>query len=82
MIQTEFYKTRDDGVNLYRTYSDADMMIRKDGTEALYTEAIDIEGSGYTYTEMDIPIEDDREVTLDDAMEMLNELGVDIDEDE
>ena len=58
MIQTEFYKTRKDGVNLYRTYSDADMMIRQNETQRLYAEAIDIENSGYTYTETDIPVEE------------------------
>lgn len=57
MIKTEFYKTRDDGVDLYRTYSDRNMMIQKDGTEQMYDEAIDVENSGYTYTETDIPIE-------------------------
>lgn len=55
MIQTEFYKTREDGVKLYRTYSDADMMIEQE-TGARYDEAIDIEGSGHTYTETDEPI--------------------------
>nr|WP_316624557.1 hypothetical protein [uncultured Ruminococcus sp.] len=61
MIQTEFYKTRDDGVDLYRSYSDRDMKIQKDGTEQLYDEAIDVENSGYTYTETDIPIEGEEE---------------------
>lgn len=50
MVVTEFYRTREDGVNLYHTYSDADKtLIRNDGVE--YDEAIDIEGAGYTYTE-------------------------------
>ena len=57
MIQTEFFMTRSDGVNLYRTYSDAERLIQKDGTDELYTEAIDVENSGFTYTETDIPIE-------------------------
>ena len=57
MIQTEFFMTRSDGVNLYRTYSDAERLIQKDGTDELYTEAIDVENSGYTYSETDIPIE-------------------------
>jgi hypothetical protein len=30
MIKTEFYKTRVDGVNLYRTYSDINKRIRQD----------------------------------------------------
>ena len=50
MIVREFYRTRNDGVNLYRTYSDAGfMLIRNDGVE--YDEAIDVEDAPYTYTE-------------------------------
>ena len=54
-IITEYYGTRKDGVVLVRTYSDASMMIERDGV--LYSEAIDPEGMGRTYTETDIPIE-------------------------
>lgn len=61
MIKTEFYMERKDGVKLYRTYSDRDMMIQKDGTEELYGEAIDVENSGFIYTETDIPIEGDAD---------------------
>lgn len=57
MIVRVFFKTRKDGVNLYRTYSDADLKIRKVGTDEIYDEAIDIEGAPYTYEETDIPIE-------------------------
>lgn len=80
MIQTEFYKTRDDGVDLYRSYSDRDMKIQKDGTEQLYDEAIDVENSGYTYTETDIPIEREEDLTIQDTLNMLGELGVDTDD--
>lgn len=59
MIQTDFYMERKDGVKLYRTYSDRNMMIQKDGTEEIYSEAIDVENSGFNYTETDIPIEGD-----------------------
>ena len=57
MIVTEFYATRKDGVNLYKTYSDANKYIRKVGTNEEYSEAIDVEGSGYTYEETDKEIE-------------------------
>lgn len=57
MIQREFYTQRKDGVKLYRTYSDAGMMIRQSETGMEYAEAIDVEGALYTYAEMDIPIE-------------------------
>ena len=59
MIKTDFYKTREDGVNLYRSYSDRNMMIQKDGADEIYSEAIDVENSGFAYTETDIPIEGD-----------------------
>lgn len=57
MIKTEEYMTRSDGVKLIRTYSDAGFQIRQDQTGVVYSEAIDVENSGYTYTETDIPQE-------------------------
>lgn len=98
MIQTEFFQTRFDGVNLYRTYSDVNVMIQKDGTEEIYSEAIDVENSGFTYIETDIPIEGETgvqiiantlipikpeptdDLTVTDTLEMLGEMGVDVDE--
>jgi hypothetical protein len=59
MIVKEFYETRTDGVNLYRTHSDEGMQIRKVGTEEIYDEAIDVEDAPYTYEETDVPIEID-----------------------
>lgn len=61
MIIKEFYMTRKDGINLYRTYSDAGMCIQKDGTGEVYAEAIDIETAPYRYSETTIPIESDEE---------------------
>lgn len=79
-INTEFYKTREDGVNLFRTYSDAGLMIRKVGTDEVYSEAIDIEGSGYTYeetgTEIDEDVVDPEKATEQDLLAALAELGV------
>ena len=81
MIKSELCMTRSDGVNLYRSYSDADMMIQKDGTEEIYSAAIDVENSGFTYTETDIPIEGETgDLTVNDTLGMLNELGVDTDD--
>ena len=57
MIKTDFFEIRSDGVDLYRTYSDQNMKIQKDGTDEIYDEAIDVENSGFTYTETDTPIE-------------------------
>ena len=51
MIRKEFYKTRSDGVKLFRTYSDEGYIIRQIETENEYSEAIDVEGAPYTYEE-------------------------------
>lgn len=69
MIIKEFYREREDGVNLYRTYSDKDVKIRQVETGALYAEAVDVEDSPYTYEETDIPNED--EVNDSDALNYL-----------
>lgn len=67
MIIKEFYKTREDSVNLYRTYSDEGYMIEQNETGAQYSEAIDVEGAPYTYKETDTPVpnfsEEDEDLT-------------------
>lgn len=60
MLKKEFYRTREDGINLYRSYSDENFMIRQNETGDLYDEAIDVENAPYTYTETDIPIEEEE----------------------
>lgn len=60
MIVTEFYKTREDGVVLNRTYSDKGMMIERDGVR--YSEAIDPAELGRQYTETDEPIEPEAQL--------------------
>ena len=62
MIVKDFYRTREDGVRLYKSYSDQNLYIRKIGTEEVYSEAIDIETAPYTYEETDMPIEEVEEV--------------------
>lgn len=57
MIVREYYKTRKDGVNLYRTYSDEQFMIHKIGTEEYYAEAIDVENAPFEYEETSEKIE-------------------------
>lgn len=42
MIKKEFFKTREDGVRLYRTFSDTDHKIRNKRTSEVYTDAADI----------------------------------------
>ena len=77
MIITEFYKTREDGVVLNRTYSDNGMMIERDGVR--YGEAVDPAELNRRYTETDEPIE----ITTDEATEAdykaaLREMGVEV----
>ena len=69
MIVTEFYRTREDGVRLVRTYSDAGKMIERDGV--LYEEAIDPEDSGRVYVESDETVEVDAETALAELTEVL-----------
>ena len=57
MIVKEFYKTRTDGINLYKTYSDQELKIQKVGTDEIYSSAIDVEDASFEYVETDLPIE-------------------------
>ena len=57
MIIKEEYKTREDGVSLYRTYSDIGNYIRQIETGVIYEEAIDVEGALFTYEETEDKIE-------------------------
>ena len=61
MIIREFYMTRKDGVNLYKTYSDKGVYIIKQGTDEKYDEAIDVENTNYTYEETEGIIENGNE---------------------
>ena len=58
MIVTEYYRIREDGARLIRTYSDQNKYIQKVGTQEVYSEAIDLESNGYEYIETDKEIEE------------------------
>ena len=60
MIVREFYKTRNDGVNLFRTYSNEGFYILQLPTSIKYAEAIDVENAPYTYIETNEKIEDEE----------------------
>lgn len=80
MIVKEFYKTREDGVNLYRSYSDQGFYLLQNETGVEYSEAVDVESSKYTYSETDKPIETpDNEATEADYQNALESLGVTFD---
>lgn len=63
MIRQEYYMTRNDGVALYKTYSDNNKMILQVETGIEYSEAIDVYPIRYTYveTENDIQSEEEQE---------------------
>lgn len=75
MIKREFYKTRKDGVNLYKTYSDEGYRIKQIETSNVYDEAIDVEDTPYTYEETDMLIEEEN-ATEEDYLKALAKLGV------
>ena len=53
MIVKEFYRVREDGVILNKTYSDIGFKIRKVGTDEIYDEAIDVDNAPFEYEETD-----------------------------
>lgn len=77
-IVKKFLETRDDGVDLYITYSDEGYLIRKIGTDEIYEEAID--SQNFEYEETDILIGEEivptDEATNQDYIEALERLGV------
>ena len=69
MIVREYYDMRFDGVALYRTYSDANLRIRQVETDAIYDEAIGVDGAPYTYEETDEIIETDASAPSDGVLQ-------------
>lgn len=67
MIKTE--ELTISGRSFVRTYSDSGYMIHGGSPEGDYTEAIDPAELGRTYTETDIPIEE--EATAEEVVEIL-----------
>ena len=67
MIIREEYKTRKDGVKLFRSYSDKGRMIVQNETGIEYSEAIDVENAPYTYTESDKYVE----ISAEEALELI-----------
>ena len=65
MIVKEEYKTRADGVKLFRICSDAGKRIIQNETGIVYDEAIDVENAPYTYSESDEEVELSAEEALD-----------------
>lgn len=49
-----------------RTYSDKNMMIRKVGTEEIYSEAVDVKPCRFEYEETNISVEIKKEESITD----------------
>lgn len=71
MIITEFYREREDGVRLMRTYSDKNVYIHGGFPESDYQESIDPEYLHRTFTETDIPIETEDEIPAEQALSII-----------
>lgn len=61
MVVKEFYKQRNDGVKLYRTYSDENFRLLQVETGIIYDEAVDIETANYTYEETEEKVGEEYE---------------------
>lgn len=70
MIIKEHYKTREDGVNLFITYSDEGKMIIQNETGIVYASAVDVEGAPYSYSESEELIEGE-EFTAEEALNII-----------
>ena len=60
IVKELYYDTWEDGTKLFRTYSDEGKMIRKVGTDEVYSEAIDV--NEYEYEETQEIIENMEEI--------------------
>lgn len=59
MVKTEYFRTRSDGVHLFRTYSNEGFTLIQNETGIEYSEAIDVEDVHYTYLETGNKIENE-----------------------
>ena len=75
MVKCEYY-LQYDGINYYITFSDSNFKIQQHPTGLLFNDAIDPEGSPFTYTETEIPTEEP--IDIEDYEEALIKLGVNI----
>lgn len=57
MVQTEYLSDK-----FVRHYSDSNLMIQKEGTDEIYSDAVDLLPCEFVYIETDIPIENNEEV--------------------
>lgn len=77
MIKKEHYMTREDGVELYRTFSDTDHKIRNKRTDRTYVDAIDI-SEGEEYEEETDYIELEGAETYEEVLAVKTEMTEDV----
>ena len=75
MIQQELYAVRNDGVKLFKTYSDENFKIRQIETGAVYDVAIDVENAPFTYEETEEKIQ--MEAVKYSTLKIIRTLGDD-----
>lgn len=75
MIKKEHYKTREDGVELYRTFSDTDHLIKKVADGVIYGDAIDV-AENEEYEEIDGYVELEGPETYDEIIKVTEEASV------
>ena len=73
MIKKAFYKTREDGVKLYRTYSDTDHLIKNVADGKVYGDAVDISESE-EYEEVEDYIELEGPDTYEDILKSVENM--------
>ena len=74
MIKKEVYITREDGVKLYRTYSDTDHLIKKVADGVTYGDAIDV-SEDEEYEEVDDYVELEGASTFDDVVSLQKQIS-------
>jgi hypothetical protein len=75
MIKQELYAVRNDGVKLFKTYSDGNFKIRQIETGNVYDAAIDVEGAPFTYEETEEKIQ--MEAVKYSTLKIIRTLGDD-----
>lgn len=74
MIKKEVYMTREDGVQLFRTFSDTDHLIRKVADGATYGDAIDV-SEDEEYEEVDGYIELEGPESYEEILNEVENVG-------
>ena len=70
MIKKEYYKTMEDGVKLYRTYSDTGHKIKRVSTCITYGDAIDV-SENEEYEEVDEYIDTEGSYSYEEILEVV-----------